>query len=89
MNPAFVLLLLLAASESSLALEGFSSRASMSLSNNVGRKISRRTFCGHVEPITFTQSLLGVPVGGLAGLVGSMLGVGGGVIMASMKKSSN
>jgi hypothetical protein len=41
----------------------------------------RRSLCAHVEPISLTQSLIGLPVGAIAGIVGSMLGVGGGVIM--------
>ncbi len=41
----------------------------------------RRSLCAHVEPISLSQSLIGLPVGTIAGIVGSMLGVGGGVIM--------
>ncbi len=43
--------------------------------------ITRRSIFANIESITLTQSLIGLPVGAIAGIIGSMLGVGGGVIM--------
>ena len=72
-----VFVLLLAQSRSVISLDGLAKVSLMK--NSLGRNIIRRSMFGHVEPIPV--SLIGVPVGGLAGIVGSMLGVGGGVIM--------
>jgi hypothetical protein len=42
----------------------------------------------HSESLHPKLSKIGVPIGGIAGLFGSMLGVGGGVIMVDMCKNT-
>ncbi len=75
-----------------LAINGFMPNSPLSMKRGVLATmrsdrlgIMRRTMCAHVETISLTQSLIGLPVGTIAGIVGSLLGVGGGVIMVRNK----